>query len=81
MQVASDRLPEWDMILVLVNSIVYKGSGVAVASSSTHSSSSEIVIHEIGHTAFGWKMDMIIMLVLEVQRLDTMYIPVHNHLN
>lgn len=53
MQVASDRLPEWDMILVLVNSTVYGGSGGAVATSSIHPSSSEIVIHEIGHTAFG----------------------------
>ena len=53
MQVASDRLPEWDMILVLVNSTVYGGSGGAVATSSTHPSASEIVIHEIGHTAFG----------------------------
>ena len=53
MQVASDRVPEWDMILVLVNSTVYGGSGGAVATSSTHPSASEIVIHEIGHTAFG----------------------------
>ena len=52
-QVASDRVPEWDMILVLVNSTVYGGSGGAVATSSTHPSASEIVIHEIGHTAFG----------------------------
>ena len=53
MQVASDRVPEWDMILVLVNNTVYGGSGGAVATSSTHPSASEIVIHEIGHTAFG----------------------------
>lgn len=53
MQVTSDRVPEWDMILVLVNSTVYGGSGGAVATSSTHPSASEIVIHEIGHTAFG----------------------------
>ena len=53
MQVASERVPEWDMILVLVNGPVYGGSGGAVATSSTHPSASEIVIHEIGHTAFG----------------------------
>jgi IgA Peptidase M64 len=50
---ANNRLPEWDMILVLVNSPIYGGTGGGVAVSSTHSSASEIVIHEIGHTAFG----------------------------
>lgn len=52
-QVANDRLPEWDMILVLVNSPIYGGTGGSVAVSSTHPSASEIVTHEIGHTAFG----------------------------
>lgn len=51
--VANNRVPEWDMILVLVNSPIYGGTGGSVAVSSTNSSASEIVIHEIGHTAFG----------------------------
>jgi hypothetical protein len=52
-QVSNDRVPEWDMILVLVNSPIYGGTGGGVAVSSTHPSASEIVIHEMGHTAFG----------------------------
>ena len=52
-QVANDRIPEWDMLLVLVNSPIYGGTGGSVAVSSTNSSASEIVIHEMGHTAFG----------------------------
>ncbi|MGE5863063.1 MAG: M64 family metallopeptidase, partial [Nitrososphaerales archaeon] len=51
--VANNRVPEWDLILVHVNSPIYGGTGGSVAVSSTNSSASEIVIHEIGHTAFG----------------------------
>lgn len=40
----------WDLILVLVNSTKYGGSGGSIAVSSVHSSASEIVIHELGHT-------------------------------
>ena len=52
-QTANNRVPEWDMLLVLVNSPIYGGTGGGVAVSSTHSSAGEIVIHEMGHTAFG----------------------------
>jgi hypothetical protein len=38
------------MILVLVNSTKYGGSGGSIAVSSVHSSAAEIVIHEMGHT-------------------------------
>ena len=40
----------WDIILVLVNSTKYGGSGGSIAVSSVHSSASEIILHELGHT-------------------------------
>ena len=46
----------WDVILVLVNSTKYGGSGGGIAVSSVHSSASEIVIHELGHS-FGFLAD------------------------
>ena len=51
--VASARVPEVHQVVVVVNSKVYGGSGGAVAVCSTESSAGEIVIHEIGHSAFG----------------------------
>ena len=52
--VAADNLVGpgvWDVILVLVNSTKYGGSGGgSVAVSSVHSSASEIVLHELGHS-------------------------------
>jgi hypothetical protein len=41
---------KWDIILVLVNSTKYGGTGGTIAVSSVHSSAAEIVIHELGHT-------------------------------
>jgi len=40
----------WDVLLVLVNSTKYGGSGGSVAVSSVHSSANEIVLHELGHS-------------------------------
>lgn len=40
----------WDLLVVLVNSTKYGGTGGAIAVSSVHASASEIVLHEIGHT-------------------------------
>jgi hypothetical protein len=51
-QVANTRVPEWDMILVLVNSPIHGGTGGNVGTSSTASNFSETVIHEMGHSAF-----------------------------
>lgn len=45
-----DLLPEYDIPLVLVNDSEYGGSGGPVAVTSTEASSSEIAIHEIGHS-------------------------------
>lgn len=41
-----------DVIIVISNSTRYGGSGGAVATLSMHASSTEVALHEIGHTAF-----------------------------
>lgn len=43
----------WDQIVILVNSTKYGGSGGTISVSSVHSSASEIVIHEVGHSFAG----------------------------
>jgi hypothetical protein len=53
MSTVGAHVPPWDMIMVLVNSTVYGGSGGAVAVYSMASGATEIAIHEMGHTAFG----------------------------
>jgi hypothetical protein len=47
------EVPEWHMVLVIVNSIVYGGSGGQVAVFSLAGGANEIALHEMGHTAFG----------------------------
>lgn len=42
-----------DILIVLVNDPVYGGSGGAVPVASTHTSSSEIMLHELGHSFGG----------------------------
>lgn len=52
---ANAQFPEWDALLVLVNSTTYGGAalgGVAVASLDP-SSTNELALHELGHAAFG----------------------------
>ena len=51
--VAGEAVPQWNMILVVVNSTVYGGSGGGVAVYSLAGGAEEIAIHEMGHTAFG----------------------------
>jgi len=51
--VATAQVPHWHMILALVNSAVYGGSGGQVATYSMAPGVEEIGIHEMGHTAFG----------------------------
>lgn len=41
-----------DVIIVISNSTRYGGSGGAIATLSMHASSTEVALHEIGHTAF-----------------------------
>jgi hypothetical protein len=50
--VANQQVPEWDMILVLVNSTIHGGTGGTVAVFSLTGTFNEIIIHEMGHTFF-----------------------------
>jgi IgA Peptidase M64 len=52
MAVAGAQVPEWDMVLLLVNSTVYGGSGGPIATTSMAPDAKEIALHEMGHTAF-----------------------------
>jgi hypothetical protein len=51
--VAGAQVPQYDAVLVVVNSTVYGGSGGAVGVFSLAHNATEIAIHELGHTAFG----------------------------
>jgi hypothetical protein len=51
--VASSKVPQWHVVIVLVNSTVYGGSGGTVAVASRAPGAADIAIHELGHTAFG----------------------------
>ncbi|GAB3976240.1 hypothetical protein GCM10028806_35340 [Spirosoma terrae] len=48
--VLATNLPDYDMVVVLVNSPYYGGSGGGISVATTHPSSGEIAIHEIGHS-------------------------------
>jgi hypothetical protein len=52
-QTANEYVPEWDAILVVVNSERYGGAGGAVATYSLAPAALEIALHEMGHSAFG----------------------------
>jgi hypothetical protein len=52
--VVNEQMPQAHMIMVLVNSTVYGGSGGEVAVVSLAPSAVEIALHEMGHTAFGF---------------------------
>lgn len=49
----SSHFPNYDQVVILGNSPEYGGAGGAYAVSSTHSSSKEIVAHEMGHSFAG----------------------------
>ncbi len=44
---------DYDMVLMIVNSPVYGGSGGSIATYSLHSSSVDIALHELGHSFAG----------------------------
>jgi hypothetical protein len=51
--VANDQVPEWDVVVVIVNSPVYGGSGKeSVAVFSLAPNATEIALHELGHSTF-----------------------------
>jgi hypothetical protein len=52
--VATAQVPQFHMAMVIVNSTVYGGTGGAVATFSLASGATEIGLHEMGHTAFGF---------------------------
>jgi hypothetical protein len=47
--VLQDNVPDWDLVLIIVNHTWYGGSGGEYAVFSTNSSSSELALHEAGH--------------------------------
>jgi hypothetical protein len=53
LQTAMAQIPEFTVALVMVNSVVYGGSGGPVAVFSLAAGATEIALHEMGHTAFG----------------------------
>ena len=52
--VAAAQIPEFTVAIIVVNSTVYGGSGGSVGTYSLASGATEIAIHEMGHTAFGF---------------------------
>jgi len=52
LSVAGAQVPQWNMVMVIVNSTVYGGSGGSVAVFSLAAGANEIGLHEMGHTAF-----------------------------
>lgn len=46
-------VPEWDQAIVLVNSTIYGGTGGYISVASVGPGWSAVVIHELGHSAFG----------------------------
>jgi hypothetical protein len=51
--VAEEQVPEWSVLVMIVNSTVMGGSGGAVAVFSRAPQAQQIALHELGHTAFG----------------------------
>lgn len=48
--VLADNFPEYDQVVMVVNSSKYGGSGGTFATASTNSSVIELVLHELGHS-------------------------------
>jgi hypothetical protein len=51
--VAAAQVPQFHLIMVLVNTPIYGGSGGQIAVQSLALGAQEIALHEMGHTAFG----------------------------
>jgi hypothetical protein len=49
-EVLAATLPNYDQVIMIVNSTTYGGSGGWIATSSVNSAASEIMIHELGHS-------------------------------
>jgi hypothetical protein len=46
----NDNFPQWDLVLILVNSTKYGGSGGTYSVASTDASAAQVAVHEIGHS-------------------------------
>jgi len=46
----NNNFPQWDLVLILVNSTRYGGSGGGFSIASTHPSAAQVAVHEIGHS-------------------------------
>jgi len=53
LQVAAAQVPEFTVVVVVVNSTIYGGSGGSVGTYSLAGGATEIALHEMGHTAYG----------------------------
>ena len=53
LSVAIANVPEFSLVLLVVNSTIYGGAGGTVGTYSLAGGATEIAIHEAGHTAFG----------------------------
>jgi hypothetical protein len=51
--VAAAQVPQFTVVLVVVNSTVYGGSGGSIGTYSLAGGATEIALHEMGHTAYG----------------------------
>jgi hypothetical protein len=49
-EVMAATLPNYDQVIMIVNSATYGGSGGWIATSSVNEAASEIMIHELGHS-------------------------------
>jgi IgA Peptidase M64 len=52
LMVAASEVPEFTVVIVVVNSSIYGGSGGSIGTYSLAEGATEIAIHEMGHTAF-----------------------------
>jgi hypothetical protein len=46
----NNNFPQWDLVLILVNSTKYGGSGGTFSVASTDPSAAQVAVHEIGHS-------------------------------
>ncbi|RME86773.1 MAG: hypothetical protein D6770_11130 [Anaerolineae bacterium] len=53
LKVVKAYVPQWHLILVIVNSSIWGGAGGSIAITTTASGWEDISIHEMGHSAFG----------------------------
>jgi len=53
LKVVNAEIPQWHLVLVIVNSSIWGGGGGSIATTSTASGWEDVAIHEMGHSAFG----------------------------